>query len=55
MRGRNVKGTNFKTGPIVEVKLSKVTRKTKKETISFYFKYDLSYFTLLIIFGFHAT
>ena len=55
MRGRNVRGTNFRRGPKVEVKLSKVTSKTKKEKMSFYFKYDLSSFSLLIIFGFNAT
>jgi hypothetical protein len=43
----------FQERPKVEVKISKVTSKRKKEKMSFYFKYDLSSFTL--IFGFPAT
>ena len=35
-------GAHFRRGPKVEVKLSKVISKTKKEKISFYFKHDLS-------------
>jgi hypothetical protein len=45
MRGRNVRGTNFRRGLKVEIKLSNMTRKTKKVKMSFYFKHDLSSFT----------
>jgi hypothetical protein len=45
-----VRGANFRGGPKVEVKLSKVTSKRKKEKMSFYFKHDLSSLTL-IVFG----
>jgi len=48
-----VREANFKGGPKVEVKLSKVTSKRKNEKMPFYFKHDLSSLTLM--FAFHVT